>query len=145
MGYRLKGVPDKMLCKPIRQKHRTGCGIACVAMLTGNTYDAVMKKARQVFFWSETKRSYYTSSAQLRELLDLFQVETSKGHSVRNRTTLPSRAVLGINHNESSNTWHWVVYCRGPDGEYVLDPQSVNIYRTDFGRMRLYSCISIIE
>jgi len=40
----------------IRQEHATGCGIACVAMVTGTTYAKVLAEARGLFGWPKSQR-----------------------------------------------------------------------------------------
>lgn len=128
----------------IRQEHKTGCGIACVAMVTDNaTYSKVIKIARKLFDWNDSQRTFYTSSAQLQKLLLSFKGQTKKSRAVRKWSSLPETAIVGINHNEKSNTWHWVVFRREADTEYVLDPRAKREMRKDFGRMRLRSCIPI--
>lgn len=129
--------------KRIRQEHRTGCGIACVAMLSGAAYAEVMSVAAKVFNWSESQRTFYTSSTQLQSLLFKMNISALKGRSIRKWSSMPDTAIIGINHNEKNDTWHWAIFCREADREYVLDPQSKREVRTDFGRMRLRSCIPI--
>jgi len=130
--------------KRIIQEHGTGCGIACVAMIAGSTYAEVMNVARQLFGWPASQRSFYTSSGQLRQLLEVFRVPSQQGRAVRNWSSLPDAAVVGINHNKNYDTWHWVVFCRAEEGEFVLDPRSKRDKRTDFGRMSLRSYIPVM-
>lgn len=129
--------------KRVSQEHRTGCGIACVAMLCGATYLEVMKAANEIFGWGESQRTFYTDSSDLQKLLLTMKVKTQQGRSVRKWSSIPASAIVGINHNEKTGKWHWVVFRREIDREYVLDPQSKREVRTDFGRMRLRSCIPI--
>lgn len=131
--------------KRIRQEHRTGCGIACVAMLSGCTYSKVMHMAIKVLRWEESQRSFYTSSADLLTLLGAMGIKAEKGRAIRKWASIPDTAIVGINHNKNSNTWHWVVFHRNvAHAEHVLDPQSKREVRKDLGRMRLRSCIPII-
>lgn len=127
----------------IRQEHRTGCGIACVAMVAGVVYSEVMEIARKTLGWHDTQRTFYTSSAQLQALLLALEIKAKKGHTVRKWSSLPEVAIAGINYNEKKDTWHWVVFHREADVEQVLDPQSKHGVRKDFNRMRLRSCIPI--
>lgn len=129
--------------KRIRQEHRTGCGIACVAMLSGTTYAYAMSIAVKVLNWDESQRTFYTSSSQLKNLLLEMNIRASRGRSIRKWSSMPNMAIVGINYNEKRDTWHWVIFRRDADREYVLDPQSKRDIRTDFGRMRLRSCIPI--
>ena len=129
--------------KRIRQEDRTGCGIACIAMLNGSTYTEVMTVAAEVFNWDESQRTFYTSTSQLQNLLLKMNIPALKGRSIRKWSSMPDTAIVGINYNEKKDAWHWVVFRRVADREYVLDPQSKREIRTDFGRMRLRSCIPI--
>lgn len=127
----------------IRQKNGTGCGIACVAMIAGESYSTVMKVARGIFQWEKDKRSFYTTSSQLRDLLLAFEHQSNRGRSVRLLSSLPDLAIVGINHNPKTNNWHWVVFCRDSDREYILDPLSKYIYRSNLSRIRIHSCIPV--
>lgn len=127
----------------IRQEHRTGCGIACAAMLSGNTYAEAMSVATKALGWAESQRTFYTSSTQLSKLLSVMNISTKKSRSVRKWSSIPDKAIVAINHNEKSDSWHWVIFCRKENNEYVLDPLSKRDTRTDFKRMRLRSCIPI--
>jgi ABC-type bacteriocin/lantibiotic exporter with double-glycine peptidase domain len=131
--------------KRIIQENPTGCGIACVAMLAGLSYEKVIKVAHGLFGWPKSQRTFYTSSAQLGELLETFGVESQRGRAVRSWESLPNRAIAGINYNTKKNTWHWVVFIRNGDRQYVLDPKSKRERRRDFGRMRLRSCIPVVS
>ena len=73
----------EMQLKRIRQKDGTGCGIACVAMVVGESYSTVMKVARDIFYWEKDKRSFYTTASQLRDLLLAFGNQSQRGRSVR--------------------------------------------------------------
>ncbi|SHF26736.1 hypothetical protein SAMN02745781_01862 [Vibrio gazogenes DSM 21264] len=56
--------------------------------------------------------------------------------------SLPDLAILAINYREFEYTWHWVVYCRYNDEQFVLDPKQINkigkTYR--FDRLSEKSC-----
>lgn len=99
--------------------------------------------AVKVFNWGVSQKTFYTSSNQLRKLLIEMNIPTLKGRSVRKWSSISDTAIIGINYNKKNNSWHWVVFCREEQREYVLDPQSKREVRTDFGRMRLRSFIPI--
>lgn len=129
--------------KRIQQEHRTGCGIACVAMLSGTTYAQALDIAKEILFLDKSVRTFYTSSAQLQKLLLAMNVPAQKGRSVRKWTSISDTAIVAINHNIKNDSWHWVVFRREQNTEYVLDPQSKREVRTDFDCMRLRSFIPI--
>ena len=68
----------------IRQEHRTGCGIACVAMVADVSYSEVMEIARKTFGRLDTQRAFYTSSAQLQVLLHALEIKAKKGAQFEN-------------------------------------------------------------
>ena len=129
--------------KRVRQEHPTGCGIACIAMVCGTTYSNVMNEAKELLGWDNSQKTFYTDSSHLQKLLHAMKVNSQKGRSVGKWGSLPNTAIAGINYDKKHNRWHWVVFCREVDREYVLDPRSKREERTDFGRMRLRSCIPI--
>ncbi len=93
--------------KRVIQEHKTGCGIACVAMLCRSAYSEVFITAKEVLGWTESQRSFYTSSSDLQTLLHTMKVKARKGRSVRKWSSLPGVAIIGINYNEKAETWHW--------------------------------------
>lgn len=129
--------------KRIQQKHRTGCGVACVAMIAGKSYSSVMKNAQLILGWEKSKRTFYTDSSDLTKLLHSFSIKSEKCRAVRKWSSISETAIVAINHNERTNIWHWVVYHREADTSYVLDPQSKREVRKDFSRMRLRSYIPV--
>ena len=112
-------------------------------MVTGAVYSEVMNNAVKSFSWDRFQRTFYTTSAQLRTLLHKMNVPARKGRAVRRWSSVSDIAIAGINYSEKRNSWHWVVFLRKADKEYVLDPQSKREIRCDFGKMRLRSYIPI--
>jgi len=129
--------------KLVRQKHRTGCGLACVAMIAGISYKETFSFARHAFNWQKTESNFRTDSNDLRTLLSVLKIKTEKGRSVRKISSLSDKAIVAINYNEDRETWHWVVFLREKEKEYFLDPRTKKILRTDFTRMRLRSFIPV--
>ncbi len=129
--------------KCIKQEHNTGCGIACVAMLSETTYSQAMQKASKKFSWESKKRSFYTDASQLKALLDELKINTGRYRLLRKWSSLPNTAIIAINYREKTNNWHWVVYRKEDNIEYVLDPLSKRDIRKDFSRMRLHGCIPV--
>ena len=127
----------------IIQEHRTGCGIACVATITNHTYSDVMRKALQVYKWDKSRKTFYTTSSQLRSLLFDFGIVAYRCRSVRKWSSISDLAIVGINYKPTSKTWHWVVFRREAGVEQVLDPLSKKDIRTDLSRMRLRLFIPI--
>lgn len=134
-----------MKIKRIIQEDSTGCGLACVAMLAGVEYRNVKSKAISMKLLPY-HGPYYTRTSHLNKLLVSYTIQVKHGRKVRNWKSLSSKAIIGINYKEKSNTWHWALFVRENNGEeYVVDPKR-NIKlnkRKDFGRMRLRSYIPV--
>ncbi|MBC2770900.1 hypothetical protein [Pusillimonas minor] len=121
--------------KEVAQEHPTGCGIACVASVTGNSYSKVMDTAQklaetQEIFTTCRKNVFYMKSQGLRTLLANFGMQTKKAQYVVHWSSVPDLAIVGVNcrvHNETDKRWHWIVHHREPDGEASLMDPSANL------------------
>jgi len=122
----------------IRQRDPTGCGLACIAMIAGTNYEKVRDIAVELG-WDETG-DFYTGNRDLRDLGKYFGIEIGKiRRPFKSFDALPEAAILAINYKKQSDTWHWVVYRRTRNGEFVYDPnQSIKTNkRKDFGRIKV--------
>lgn len=129
----------------IIQIDSTGCGLACVAMLAGRSYEQVKRNSIRLGILEESG-PFYTVAKNLRELLRSYNISCDSGGKIRKWESLPDKAILAINHQEKSNSWHWVVFVRESKEEfYILDPRRAvkSERRTDFGRMQLRSYIAV--
>jgi hypothetical protein len=126
------------------QRGTTGCGIACSATLASVTYAAAKSRAVALGL-VESGGPFYTGSAELQKLLGSFGVVCLRGRRVANWGSVASPAIVAINHQAASNSWHWVVYVSSQDGAYVIDPRATikSARRVDFHKMRLRSFIPV--
>lgn len=134
----------KTKIKRILQEDATGCGLACVAMIVGKTYAEVKKMALDNGILEE-KRTFYTISSDLINLLDCFNFKAQRGRKVNHWSSVQTVSIVAINFRESNKSWHWVVYVPDENQGYVIDPHKKikNDKRVDFSRMRLRSYIPI--
>lgn len=97
----------------VRQRFRSDCGVACVAMVAGVGY----REAFDAFGFVEGERHFYTNHGQLVRALEVLgcTVERRKFTSWEN---IPGRAILPVNHRCNRRNFHWVVF----DGRAVRDP-----------------------
>ena len=97
----------------VRQRYRSDCGVACVAMLAQVPY----QRAFDACGFSESERRFYTSHAQLTKALNILgcKVQRKKFSSWGD---IPGCAILPVNHRCNRCNFHWVAY----DGKYVRDP-----------------------
>lgn len=122
--------------KRIIQEDSTGCGLACIAMLANKTYKTVRKVAERLEIKNQDK--FYTGTKDLRELSQYFGIDIGfKRVKFNSYKSLPNIAILAINYREKSENWHWVVYYRTDNDEYVLDPKKTikTDRRKDFSRI----------
>lgn len=114
----------------VRQKTRTDCGIACLAMLAGISW----VKARNALF-RPGEKSFYTHKATMIDALRRFGVITSKRLVVcKNPRRLKKDALLRTNVLANGN-WHWAVW--DAKREKVLDPY--------YKRTRFFSCVTVLR
>lgn len=132
------------------QQDRSGCGLACVAMLAGIGYAQARTLALALGVGSRAYRyragagshpvreGYLTDARQLRRMLKLLGLRTEAEREVSGWRECDGTGIVGINHDAVNDTWHWVVHLRDATGAYVLDPNARvrSERRSDFGRMR---------
>ncbi len=130
--------------KRVIQDDSTGCGLACVAMLSGYSYAHVRKKAIEKKIL-QTNGDFYTNFSDIRNLLIEFKITAGERKLKRQWKNLPLKSIVEINFNKDTKNWHWVVCINEEIGMYVLDPNKKirSNKRTDFNRMRIRSYIPI--
>jgi hypothetical protein len=132
------------------QQDRSGCGLACVAMLAGIGYAQARGLAQalgvgpkpyryRVGAGSRTARDgYLTDARQLRRMLKLLGLRSEAEREVSDWDECDGDGIVAINYDAANDSWHWVVHLRDRNGACVLDPNARvrSERRTDFGRMR---------
>jgi len=119
------------------QQDITGCGLACIAMLADTGYSRIKEVAMELFKL-HSNDELYTTAPDLRKLGQEFNLDVGgRRRRFKDFQSLPELAILAINYREAENTWHWVVFCRTADEEFVLDPNKAikSEHRSDFGQM----------
>ncbi len=124
--------------KIVSQRDRTGCGLACVAMVTGQTYYQVRRKYHVNHKVNKIAFDYSTNA---RDLHNLSELVSPKMISVKKWDTIPDFAIVAIG-NRKSGGWHWVVFERKDGIGVFYDPWKVKV-RTDFGRVNLKAYVPI--
>ena len=118
--------------RPIVQKDCSGCGIACVAMLTGESYSTMR---RQMFPEGNVTYTYVNDLRKALAKYDVGLAHRSFPFSTSRRWNHPkgfesfleqemyftSDAILAINPSQNGSTWHWVVW--DARRRRILDPQ----------------------
>ncbi|WP_341678703.1 cysteine peptidase family C39 domain-containing protein [Niveibacterium sp. SC-1] len=126
------------------QEDSTGCGLACVAMLAGRSYQAVKKQAHSVLkTWPRGPRSFYTTKSHLKALLAEYGVRHGNYRKADSWEKLNADlAIVAINLQANDN-WHWVVFRRDGSDRYLLDPRAKSERRIDFWRARIMAYLPI--
>ena len=130
----------------ILQEDSTGCGLAVIAMLSGETYEKIRSIAVNDLGWDETG-SFETGTRDLRDLAGFFNIEIGKRRRpFKEFNALPNLAILAINYNEQIDDWHWVVYRRVKGDQFFLDPKkSIRTNkRRDFRRIKVKWYLPVI-
>lgn len=99
------------------------CGVACVAMISGVSYERAYKEAVALGLRSK-HGDFYTRHYQLEELLrKLGRHEFTRIRFTTMREVI-TPAIVKVNPRESGRYWHWVVVFEDRGGRMVLlDPK----------------------
>ena len=126
--------------KPVIQQEQTGCAIASSAAIAGVSYTKAKRIAIDLGI-SAKDSTLWSSTKPIRSILKNLGIKLSATETAfKNWQSLPDCALLATKwHKEKGKAyWHWVVYVREENKEYVLDSKkslAINI-RTDFGRIK---------
>jgi ABC-type bacteriocin/lantibiotic exporter with double-glycine peptidase domain len=128
--------------KAVVQEERTGCAIACAAMLAGVNYAAAQRAGARLGI-TAADPSLWNHTGPMRRLLEHFHLRAAAGEKpFASWDGLPDLALLAIKWHRTATgpAWHWVVFTRkrGAAIGCVLDPKRAlrTHRRTDFGRMK---------
>lgn len=125
---------------PVIQEEVTGCGIASVANIVGQSYADMKALANRLGIYA-TDKALWSDTQYVRRLLAQFGVKASAEEiPFSSWQELPDLALLAIKYHveEGINFWHWVVFTREEGQPLVLDSASYlpsNI-RRDFDEMQ---------
>lgn len=109
--------------KRIAQQHKTGCGIACIAMITGLTYRQVLKFVYpHRWFWQKVEP---LELGPILWSLDLEYCEVLGKQLWSPQTTYPAILIIG----ESNYQTHAIVW--DPTTQSILDPYRKTAYPTE--------------
>lgn len=128
------------MIRPVVQEEATGCGIASVANILGKTY-AEMKAVANAMGVHASDKSLWSDTQYVRRLLSSAGVAVSADElPFESWDALPDLALLSIKYHqeEGRDFWHWVVFKRVDERQFVLDTASYlpsNI-REDFHAMQ---------
>jgi ABC-type bacteriocin/lantibiotic exporter with double-glycine peptidase domain len=113
------------------QGDETGCGIACVAMITGATYHEVRQKMIEKKIIKDNSTNRRTRAKALINILgeysEEFTAQAIRKKKIKTWATIPSDlAIASTNQNSKNKYYHWVVFGRDEVGTYFLGPEKSN-------------------
>ena len=111
---------DHMI-RRVQQGDEEGCGIACVAMVTGKTYLQAKKYFLERVFLPGDRKPH-TRHYQLRRAFRKLRISTEK-RAFRNWQSIESLSIVPINRREDGG-WHWVIFIPNGVRPYILDPMT---------------------
>lgn len=126
--------------RPVIQEESTGCGIASSAAIAGISYHEARAVANAMGIYADDQ-ALWSDTLYVRRLLSELGVKTGRTELPFNGwNALPDCALLAIKWRKVSGKpfWHWVVFVREGDQEYVLDSKMAlkHHIRRDFWRMK---------
>ena len=107
----------------IIQEETTGCGIASVANIVGQSYAEVKAKANAMGIFADDN-ILFSDTQYVRNLLREYDVQVSSNEiQFKSWDALPDVALLSIKHHEEKGLfyWHWVVFKRVQGKPVILD------------------------
>lgn len=103
-----------MPIKLVTQANLTDCGLACVAMVTGKSLDAVLRVAIKECDYPKDG-PHTTTDENLFKLLDHFGIKYGKKQKVKTVEALPPLAIMETRKMPSTGNSHLVVFERTAD------------------------------
>jgi len=143
-----------------QQRHVQSCGLACVAMITNQSYNTVLQDYEDLGdgpiyweWWDERKTwslNYGTTTMNLYNMLAYYGVQSNKRSlSYKGRDCLPDLSILTTclrqeDWNGRKRTfWHWVVCEKERRTTKIYDPwygmQTLNNIRPVESYMRIHT------
>lgn len=102
-----------MRIQHVFQRRESDCGVACVAMIAGMSYE----QAFDAIGYEEDWKHFYTTHRALTNIL------RELGWNIiwkkfRSWDAIPGCAIVAVNHRCNRRYFHWVVF----DGAMIFDP-----------------------
>lgn len=123
--------------KRVVQRHKTGCGVACIAMIYGLNYEKALKLVHPN---RKSGQKAYTSAFRISEILksqnSKYKVYLTSGFSAK---TIKNPCILGIRQVKDKakgfpKRFHWVIYEKGK----ILDPWAGSAYNINYCEKRTF-------
>lgn len=111
----------------VQQVVGTGCGIACLAMLTCQSYETVKDTLSRQCNWGSKKKELRTHASDLIAYLHNHSVITAVKATFPGWERFQGTGILGVNRN--SRGYHWVIVIRTDSNFLIIDPAEAEVYQ----------------
>lgn len=108
-------MPSRQPIRWVKQKTLTDCGVACVAMVTGQQYYDIKQLATDLKIFKR-KYFYFTKGEHLIELVSHHSIKVGSEVECLDWKDVPEFCIAAI--NKKRKNWHWVVV----KGGRIYDP-----------------------
>lgn len=130
--------------KIVYQKHKTGCGVACIAMILGCSYDQGMKIVHpRKKLWKKPYTSIKRLALVLKKKKLKFKIKFVDGFNLKN---IKNPCILGVRNGTPKSffiipkSWHWVVYHKK-----ILDPCNKDGYSLKYCQKHTFIVFEILN
>jgi ABC-type bacteriocin/lantibiotic exporter with double-glycine peptidase domain len=130
--------------KFVKQKHKTGCGVACIAMILGCSYDQGMKIVHpRRKLWKKPYTSIKKIALVLNKKKLKFKINFVNGIDLKN---IKRPCILGVRNGSKKSllffpkSWHWVIF-----DKRVLDPYLKSSYSIEYCQKNTFIIFEILN
>jgi len=106
----------------VSQPDDTGCGLACVAMICGVSYNQVKSNMVKLGIFKKDNDFWGTSFKDIIRTLNSQNIQTVNRRKFKKWRNIPAKVAIVSTNYEQSGLFHWVVFVRDNDGFYIYDP-----------------------
>jgi ABC-type bacteriocin/lantibiotic exporter with double-glycine peptidase domain len=112
-----------MKIRHVYQPDDTGCGVACIAMIAGLTYQQVKDKMMNVGFFKKSEDNFGTTFKDMTNALKIFNINPHpRRRKFKKWKNIPAKLAITSTNYDKSGDWHWVVFVRDLEGHFIYDP-----------------------
>ena len=111
--------------KYIKQEDETGCGVACIAMISGQSYKTIRSFLinNKVEGIEKRKTNFRLNHPQLLKVTKTVRLHILEKQRFSKWTDVPSKAIVSTDFDPKRRNWHWIVFDKTKTGRpYFFDP-----------------------
>ena len=121
----------KSLDLVIQPENEKGCGLACIAAITGATYESLKNKLIALDNWRITDGEFRTEPHDLISLLTGIDLDHQLV-KINSIAEIEHPTIVAVNKIPKKNKYHWVVAFKTNGRIYILDTEWGGIYLFEY-------------